>query len=146
MRCVPPGVFCGDGLGHHVFSYLEPKPASVKIYNQITIGAPIQGRCRSRTNILVIPEMTLQNGGYVGWALKPSIWGYTRFNCDFKWEIHRKYQAFDVWVDVPLEDILDSSRLCTHCEWHVVLEGFKEYEATVVLGNPVAERPCLVRT
>lgn len=115
--------------------------ASVIIYNQITVGSPVKVRCNSRHNDIVIPWTTLQSSGsYVGWGFKASIWGGTRFSCRFVWEALTRYQDFDVWVDYPPLDILDT-RPCTHCVWHVTLDGFKAYERGGVLGRVVEEYP-----
>jgi hypothetical protein len=112
--------------------------ASVKVYNQMATGSPIEVHCKSRTEKEVVPKKTLQNGESVEWNFKPSAWGITRFFCDFKWGALR-YQSFNVWVDGPVLDFFHDQRPCTHCVWYVTLDGFNEYEWNNILGTPVAQ-------
>ncbi|KAG0571149.1 hypothetical protein KC19_6G214800 [Ceratodon purpureus] len=111
---------------------------SVLIYNQIGIGVtPVEVRCKSETNEVVISETALLSGQRVGWGFQYSIWGHTRYICNFKWG--SRTQEFNVWVDANPAEHWRVPPPCTHCVWHVVPEGFKAYESTGVLGTVVAE-------
>ncbi|KAG0613999.1 hypothetical protein M758_6G143400 [Ceratodon purpureus] len=123
-----------------VFSHSIPGTlqASVLIYNQIGVGVmPVEVRCRSETNEVVITETALLSGQRVGWGFQYSIWGHTRYICGFKWG--SRTQEVDVWVDANPTEFWRLPRPCRHCVWHVVPEGFKAYESTDILGTVVAE-------
>lgn len=134
-------------LATMAFSNTTVKPAipgslqaSVVIENRITVPGPVpvEVSCRSRNGEVVITPTTLQRMGRVGWGFHRSIWGHTRFSCDFRWGA--RTQVFDVWVDRPLLDFWDMPRPCTHCVWYVMWDCLREYESNnVQVGEEVVE-------
>ena len=93
-------------------------PADVNIYNDIS-GEDIQVSCfKGSGHGHPLGEKNIPFGHHFGWGFTPSVWGTTKYACQFTWGIRAR--EFDVWVD----DGWISVRPCTHCEWRVGREGF----------------------
>ena len=108
-------------FGHASFILL-PK-IEVGIYNDIHINktTPLIVHCASKDDDL--GNFTLHPKHENHWVFRPSIWGTTRFSCEFLWgRKHRAFRVFnDHWRDrCNAPDVHDRNL----CFWVVRSDGF----------------------
>lgn len=102
-------------------------PADFTVVNAIATAPPppLKIRCFGSGHE-DIPYQTLEPQHRVGVGFTPSIWGVTKYACQFEWGDKR--QGFNVWYDNFFMAIW-TYRPCKHCLWTVTEAGFFRQKA-----------------
>jgi hypothetical protein len=115
--------------------------ADVNIYHAIPGPDRVRVDCvksRPGKSHHIFTPVTLVFGQHFGWGFKPSIWGLTKYDCQFIWVEKNYSRTLTVWIDYTPFVIEPVHRPCTYCLWNLAPNGIYRLENNVT-WRPVGD-------